>query len=57
MIVDLPHAEFIDSSVLNNLLVADRLARERRCQLTLQLGTAPVVHSVLELSGLLERLP
>jgi anti-anti-sigma factor len=57
VIVDLSVAEFIDSSVLNALLQADRLASERGKRLVLQLGTEPIVERVLEISGLLARIP
>lgn len=56
VIVDVSVVEFIDSSVLNNLIVADRLAAERGSTFTLLLGTAPGVRKTLEISGLLERL-
>jgi hypothetical protein len=42
--------------VLNNLVMTDRLARQRGTTLTLQVGTAPIVHTALEVSGLLEVL-
>jgi anti-sigma B factor antagonist len=57
IVVDLSVVEFIDSSVLNNLVTASKLAQERRSSLTLQIGTTPVVWRVLEVSGLLNRLP
>ena len=52
MSVDLSAAEFIDSSVRNNLVSADKLAREQGTRLTLQLERAPAVVKVLEVSGL-----
>jgi len=56
IVVDLSDAEFIDSSVLHNLVVADRLTRERGLRLRVRLGTAESVNRVLEISGLLEHL-
>jgi anti-anti-sigma factor len=56
VVVDLSQAEFIDSSVLHNLLKADRLARARGFRLRIQLGTAAIVEKALELSGLLDCL-
>jgi anti-sigma B factor antagonist len=55
-IVDLSRAQFIDSSVVNNLYAAERLARERGLTLTLQLGTESVVQRALEITGLLEQV-
>jgi anti-anti-sigma factor len=57
VVVDLSQAEFIDSSVLNNLLRATNEARERGLSVTLQLATAPNVRRILEVTGLLDRLP
>jgi anti-anti-sigma factor len=56
-IVDLSQTQFIDSSVMNNLHAAERMARERGLTLTLQLGSESIVRRALELSGLLEQLP
>jgi anti-anti-sigma factor len=55
-IVDLSEVQFIDSSVLNNLWQAERMARERGLSLTLQLGTAAIVRRTLETSGLIDQL-
>ena len=52
VIVDLSAAEFIDSSVLNNLVRADKLARQQGTRLTLLLETAPAVVRLLEIAGL-----
>ena len=43
VVVDVSQAQFIDSSFVNNLLKADRLARERGTAFRLQLATAPTV--------------
>lgn len=52
MIIDLSAAEFVDSSVLNNLVRADKIARQHGTQLTLQLETAAAVRRQLEQGGL-----
>jgi anti-sigma B factor antagonist len=57
VVVDLSQAEFIDSSVLHNLLRATNEARERGLSVTLQLATARNVRRVFEVTGLLDRLP
>jgi anti-anti-sigma factor len=57
VIVDFSVTEFIDSSVLNALLQADKLATERGHRVVLQLGTARSVALVLDVSGLLDRIP
>ena len=56
VVVDVSSAEFIDSSVLFNLVRADRLAREQGTSFRLQVGTAPIVRRVLELSNVLDAL-
>ena len=56
VVVDCSKAEFIDSSVLHNLLKADRLARAAGARFRIQLGTAAIVEKALELSGLLDCL-
>jgi anti-sigma B factor antagonist len=57
IVVDLSEVEFIDSSVLNSFVSADKAARERGTRLTLQVGTESIVHKALEVSGLLQLLP
>ena len=42
-----------DSSFINNLIKADSAARARGSQFTLQLGTARIVRSAIEHSGIL----
>ena len=54
--VDIGGADFIDSSFLRNLLVADQRATEQQKLFRLQMGTAPIVRRALEVSGVLERL-
>jgi anti-anti-sigma factor len=56
VVVDVGDADFIDSSFLRNLLVADRDATEQQKLFRLQMGTAPIVRRALEVSGVLERL-
>ena len=52
VIVDLSDAEFIDSSVIHQLMKADKLARSEGTHVTLQLETAPVVQRVIQVTGL-----
>ena len=52
VIVDLSDAEFIDSSVIHQLVKADRLARSQGTRVALQLETAPVVQRVIQVTGL-----
>ena len=49
--IDLSDAEFIDSSVIHQLLNADKLARNKGTRVVLQLETAPVVERVIEVAG------
>ena len=57
VVVDVTSAAFIDSAVLNGLVLGDRLLRARGARLALLVGTAAVVAPTLELSGLLETMP
>jgi anti-anti-sigma factor len=56
VVVDFSEAFFIDSSTLNVLLSAHKLALEREAHLRLQLGDECVVKRTFEISGLLEEL-
>lgn len=56
VVVDLSETEFIDSSITQCLLRAQRRSREQRTQFRLQFGSAPIVERALELSGVLELL-
>ena len=56
VVVDIGGADFIDSSFLRNLLVADQRATEQQKLFRLQMGTAQIVRRALEVSGVLERL-
>ena len=54
LVVDLSQATFVDSTVLNALVRAQRKAEQRGCRLRLQLGSAAIVRKVFEVSGLLD---
>lgn len=56
VVVDLSDAAFIDSSVIHQLVKADRLARSEGTCVTLQLETAPVVQRVIQVTGLEQHL-
>ena len=56
VVVDVSKAEFIDSSLIHNLVKADSQARAEGNRFVLQLGTAPIVKRALEVSGLLSHL-
>jgi anti-anti-sigma factor len=56
VVIDLSEARFIDSSFVNNILKADRLARQQAKLVRLQIGTAPIVRRVLEISGVVDKL-
>ena len=56
VVVDVTNAEFVDSSFLHNLVKADRLARSHGSRFVLQMGTARIVRSAIEISGILQRL-
>jgi anti-sigma B factor antagonist len=57
LIVDLTEAEFIDSSVLNNLMGVERLAQERGRRVALQVDPSSSIARVLEIAGLTEHFP
>lgn len=56
VVVDLSDAEFVDSSTVFTLLLCHQAAVARGRTFRLQLGTAPIVERVLELSGVLKVL-
>jgi anti-anti-sigma factor len=56
VVLDVTETAFIDSSVIYNLVVADRLARADQKSFRLQMGTAPIVRKVLEISHVLDSL-
>jgi len=57
VVVDLSKVDYIDSSVLNNLVRANARARTHGLRLTLQIGTAAVVGRIVEITGLRDLLP
>jgi len=56
VVVDVSDADFVDSTFLHNLVKADRLASARGSRFVLQMGTARIVRSAIEFSGLLDVL-
>lgn len=56
LVIDLSEVEFLDSSVVNNVLQAYRLM-EDGAALVLQLDTSAATHKLLELTGVLALLP
>ena len=57
LILDLSEVTFIDSSVINELFRAARVAKESGQTAVLQLGTAPRVERILEIVGIESVLP
>jgi anti-anti-sigma factor len=57
LILDLSEVTFIDSSVINELFRAARVAKESGQTAVLQLGTAPNVERILEIVGIESVLP
>jgi anti-sigma B factor antagonist len=57
LIVDLTETDFIDSSVLNNLMGVERLAQERGLRVALQVDPSSRIARVLEIAGLTEYFP
>jgi anti-anti-sigma factor len=56
VLVDVTEAEFIDSSVIDNLIRTDRQARSADQRFILVAGTKPIVSAALRVSGLLDHL-
>jgi anti-anti-sigma factor len=56
VVTDFSEAQFVDSTTLYVLLNADAAARARGRKLRLQLGTAAIVRTAFELSGLTKAL-
>jgi anti-anti-sigma factor len=54
VVVDVTDAQFIDSSFVHNVLLADQTAKEKGKTFRLQLGTAPIVQCALGMSGILD---
>jgi anti-anti-sigma factor len=53
VVVDLSHAAFVDSTVLNNLVWARRVAAEQGCRFRLQVEASSVAGQALTITGLL----
>jgi len=53
VVVDLSEAAFVDSSFLNVLVTAHKRAGDLDKKLRVQVGTAPIVSKILEITGLL----
>ena len=56
VLVDVTDAEFIDSSVIHTLMLADRQARASHHRFVLVAGTAPIVSAALRVSGVIDCL-
>ena len=56
VLVDVTDAEFIDSSVIHTLMLADREARALHHRFVLVAGTAPFVNTALRISGVIDYL-
>ena len=56
VVADVSDAQFIDSSFVQTLLIADRKARAEGKRLVLQMGTAPIVRRAIEISHVLVNL-
>ena len=56
VIVDVSQAQFIDSSFINNLFIADGLAIRHGKRFGLQYSTTPSVRRALEITGVLDAL-
>ena len=56
LVVDVSEADFVDSSFLHNVLVADRRAKEQDKVFRVQMNTVPIVRRAFEVSGVLGHL-
>jgi len=56
VVADVSEAQFIDSSFVQTLLVADRKARTEGKRFVLQMGTTPIVRRAIEISHVLVNL-
>ena len=54
LVVDLTEATFVDSSLLESLVQAERTATSNGARLRVQLGETPIVRTAFEVSGLLD---
>ena len=57
VVVDLSEAQFVDSSILHQLVAAHQEATKLGTGFVLQLGTTSIVRRVVEISGLNKLLP
>jgi stage II sporulation protein AA (anti-sigma F factor antagonist) len=57
IVIDLSEAQFVDSSILNQLVAAHQEATKLGTEVVLQLGPTSIVRRAVEVSGLNERLP
>jgi anti-sigma B factor antagonist len=55
VVVDLTHTSFLDSSMLETLVRADRTARSSGVSFRLQLGRSAIVRTAFEVTGLLDQ--
>jgi anti-anti-sigma factor len=56
VVVDVSHAQFIDSTFLHNLVKAEHLSRPHGKRVRLQFAMGPAVRNALEVSGILDRI-
>jgi anti-anti-sigma factor len=56
VVADLSETEFIDSSFVSMLLRSDRLARRRGTTFRLQFGSTAIVHRVLTMTRVTDRI-
>ena len=56
VVVDVSEAEFIDSSFINNLYIANGFAQTQDKRFRVQHATALIVDTVLRISGVFEKL-
>lgn len=56
VLVDVTEAEFIDSTVIQTLVLADRQARAGDHRFVLVAGTKPIVSTALRISGVIDCL-
>jgi anti-anti-sigma factor len=57
IVIDLSDLEFIDSTGIHFLVIANEHARERGCEFTIVRGAAPAVSRVFHTVGLDQALP
>jgi anti-sigma B factor antagonist len=57
LIIDLSEATFIDTTVINALFYAAKTAKAQQRTVVLQLGTAPIVERVIEITEIDQVVP